>query len=72
MNEVIVFLIGQAIAIIGGLITIYVKTTLKLKELEIRVTMIEKEDARMTDKLDKIERAINNLSIQLQNKADRE
>lgn len=72
MNEVIVFLIGQAIAIIGGLITIYVKTTLKLKELEIRVTMIEKEDARMMDKLDKIERAINNLSIQLQNKADRE
>jgi len=72
MNEVIVFLIGQAIAIIGGLITIYVKTTLKLKELEIRVTMIEKEDARMMEKLDKIERAINNLAIQLQNKADRE
>jgi len=72
MNEVIVFLIGQAIAIIGGLITIYVKTTLKLKELEIRVTMIEKEDARMMEKLDKIERAINNLAIQLQNKVDRE
>lgn len=72
MNEVIVFLVGQAIAIICGLITIYVKTTLKLKELEIRVTMIEKEDARMMEKLDKIERAINNLSIQLQNKADRE
>ena len=66
------FLVGQAIAILGGLITIYVKTTLKIKELEIRVTMIEKEDARMMDKLDKIERAINNLAIQLQNKVDRE
>lgn len=66
------FLVGQAIAILGGLITIYVKTTLKIKELEIRVAIIEKEDARMMEKLDKIERAINNLAIQLQNKADRE
>lgn len=72
MNEVGIFLVGQAIAILGGLITIYVKTTLKIKELEIRVAMIEKEDARMMEKLDKIERAINNLAIQLQNKADRE
>lgn len=72
MNQLGIFLVGQAIAILGGLITIYVKTTLKIKELEIRVTMIEKEDARMMDKLDKIERAINNLAIQLQNKVDRE
>jgi len=72
MNELIVFLIGQAIAIMGGLIAIYVKTTLKIKELEIRVEMIEKEDAYMMDKLDKIERAVNNIAIQLQNKKDRE
>jgi len=72
MNEVIVFIVGQAIAILGGLVTIYVKTTLKLKELEIRVEMIEKEDAYMMEKLDKIERAINNIAIQLQNKQDRE
>jgi len=72
MNEVIVFIVGQAIAILGGLLTIYVKTTLKLKELEIRVEMIEKEDAYMMEKLDKIERAINNIAIQLQNKQDRE
>ena len=72
MNDVVIFLVGQAIAILGGLITIYVKTTLKIKELEIRVAMIEKEDARMMDKLDKIERAINNLAIQLHNKQDRE
>lgn len=72
MNQLGIFLVGQAIAILGGLITIYVKTTLKIKELEIRVAMIEKEDARMMEKLDKIERAINNLAIQLQNKVDRE
>lgn len=68
----ITFLVGQAIAIIIGLITIYSKITLKLKELEIRVSMIEKEDDYINEKLDKIEKAINNLAIQLQNKKDRE
>lgn len=72
MNEIVVFLAGQAIAIVGGLIAIYVKVTLKLRELEIRVEMIEKEDDYINQKLDKIERAINNIAIQLQNKKDRE
>ena len=72
MNEIVIFLVGQAIAILIGLITIYTKITLKLKELEIRVEMIEKEDDYINEKLDKIERAINNLAIQLQNKKDRE
>jgi hypothetical protein len=72
MNEVVIFLVGQAIAIIAGLITIYTKISLKLKELEIRVEMIEKEDDYINQKLDKIERAINNIAIQLQNKKDRE
>ena len=68
----VTFLVGQAIAIVIGLITIYSKITLKLKELEIRVSMIEKEDDYINEKLDKIEKAINNLAIQLQNKKDRE
>jgi chaperonin cofactor prefoldin len=72
MTDIVLFLVGQAIAIIIGLITIYSKITLKLKELEIRVAMIEKEDDYINEKLDKIEKAINNLAIQLQNKKDRE
>jgi chaperonin cofactor prefoldin len=72
MTDMVTFLVGQAIAIIIGLITIYSKITLKLKELEIRVAMIEKEDDYINEKLDKIEKAINNLAIQLQNKKDRE
>lgn len=72
MTDLVLFLVGQAIAIIGGLIAIYVKVTLKLRELEIRVEMIEKEDDYINQKLDKIERAINNIAIQLQNKKDRE
>ena len=65
------FIIGQAIVIIIGLIRIYVKISLKLKELEIRVSMVEKQDDNLSKKLDNILDQINKLAIALQNKQDR-
>lgn len=65
------FIIGQAIVIIVGLIGIYVKISLKLKELEIRVSMVEKQDDKLSKKLDHILDQINKLAIALQNKQDR-
>jgi uncharacterized protein YoxC len=65
------FIIGQAIVIIAGLIGIYVKISLKLKELEIRVSMVEKQDDQIYKKLDHILDQINKLSIAMQNKQDR-
>jgi uncharacterized protein YoxC len=65
------FIIGQAIIIIAGLIGIYVKISLKLKELEIRVSMVEKQDDQIYKKLDHILDQINKLSIAMQNKQDR-
>jgi uncharacterized protein YoxC len=65
------FIIGQAIVIIVGLIGIYVKISLKLKELEIRVSMVEKQDDNLSKKLDNILDQINKLAIALQNKQDR-
>jgi uncharacterized protein YoxC len=65
------FIIGQAIIIISGLIGIYVKISLKLKELEIRVSMVEKQDDQIYKKLDHILDQINKLSIAMQNKQDR-
>lgn len=65
------FIIGQAIVIIIGLIGIYVKISLKLKELEIRVSMVEKQDDNLSKKLDNISNQINKLAIALQNKQDR-
>ena len=65
------FIIGQAIVIIIGLIGIYVKISLKLKELEIRVNMVEKQDDTLSKKLDHILDQINKLAIALQNKQDR-
>ena len=65
------FIIGQAIVIIAGLIGIYVKISLKLKELEIRVSMVEKQDDTLSKKLDHISDQINKLAIAMQNKQDR-
>jgi uncharacterized membrane protein YciS (DUF1049 family) len=65
------FIIGQAIVIIAGLIGIYVKISLKLKELEIRVSMVEKQDDQIYKKLDHISDQINKLAIAMQNKQDR-
>lgn len=65
------FIIGQAVVIVIGLIGIYVKISLKLKELEIRVSMVEKQDDNLSKKLDHILDQINKLAIALQNKQDR-
>lgn len=72
MDSLIIFLIGQAITIVIGLVSIYVKVSLKLKELEIRVNVVEKQDDLISKKLDTIANQISNLCIQIQNKQDRE
>ena len=69
--SLIVFLIGQALTILVGLISIYVKVSLKLKELEVRVSMVEKQDDIIAKKLDNILETINKLAIELQNKQNR-
>ena len=72
MQSVVIFIAGQAIFILIGLISIYVKVSLKLKELEVRVSMVEKQDDIIANKLDQIQATLNNLAIALQNKQDRE
>jgi uncharacterized protein YoxC len=71
-QNIVVFMAGQAIMIIIGLISIYVKVSLKLKELEVRVSMVEKQDDIIAKKLDHILDTINKLAIALQNKQDRD
>jgi uncharacterized protein YoxC len=72
MQSLVIFIAGQAIFILIGLISIYVKVSLKLKELEVRVSMVEKQDDIIAKKLDQIQETLNNLAIALQNKKDRE
>jgi uncharacterized protein YoxC len=70
-QNIAIFMAGQAIMIIIGLISIYVKVSLKLKELEVRVSMVEKQDDIIAKKLDNILHTINKLAIAMQNKQDR-
>jgi uncharacterized protein YoxC len=72
MESIAIFLAGQALAIIIGLISIYVKVSLKLKELEVRVSMVEKQDDIIAKKLDNIQNSLNKLFVALENKQDRE
>lgn len=72
MNNLIIFLVGQAVAILTGLIGIYVKVSLKLKELEVRVSVVEKQDDQISRKLDTIANQLTSLLVQIQNKQDRE
>lgn len=67
-----IFLVGQAVAILTGLIGIYVKVSLKLKELEVRVSVVEKQDDQISRKLDTIANQLTSLLVQIQNKQDRE
>lgn len=71
MDSIVIFIAGQAIFILIGLVSIYVKVSLKLKELEVRVSMVEKQDDIIAKKLDQIQATLNALSIDLQNKQDR-
>ena len=72
MENLVTFIVGQSILIAGGLIGIYVKISLKLKELEIRVNMVEKQDDQIYKKLYHILAEINKMAIALQNKQDRD
>lgn len=72
MESIAIFLAGQAIVIITGLVSIYVKVSLKLKELEVRVNMVEKQDDIIAKKLDNIQHSLNKLFVALENKQDRE
>lgn len=72
MSEgLVMFLCGQAILIFYGGISIYTKISLKLKELDLRVSIIERQDNKITNKLDQIYEKVNKIEIELQNKQDR-
>lgn len=73
MNQaIILFISGQAIALIGAGFTIYTRIMVKLKELELRVKMVEKQDDSIMKKLDDLQSSINDVKVSLENKLDRD
>lgn len=84
MNQsLIIFLVGQAIVVTTALIRIYTMMMLKLKELDLRVASVEKQDDElkhkldsfkegMYEKLDDLWKKINELTLEIQNKQNRQ
>lgn len=77
-ERAIIFLISQGVITIGAFITIYVKMSMKLTELDIRMKVsenrlkdVEETDHEMNGKLDKILERVTNVQIELQNKENR-
>lgn len=60
-----------AVAMIGGMVSIYVRMETKLKELDVRVKNLEQTDAKMNEKLDKIMDDISWIKLALKDKQDK-
>jgi hypothetical protein len=71
-ESILIFLIGQAIAVLTVVISFYVRTTTKLRELELRINLAEKQDHQVLEKLIEISTQITDLRIEMQNKQDRD
>ena len=61
----------QTIGFAIGLFKIYSDLQVKLKELDMRLGAVEKQDDEIYAKLDKIMDKLSSIEIALQNKADR-
>ena len=71
MQAWIVTAIVQTIIFVLGLFKIYTDLQVKLKELDMRLIAVEKQDDEIYLKLDRLAEAVNELKVLLQNKADR-
>jgi hypothetical protein len=77
-ESLLIFLVTQAFNILGGIIGIYVKVSIKLKELDIRqgvvenrVLGVEKQDNVIIEKLDDIKDDVSQIRVDMQNKQNR-
>lgn len=65
--DMVVWAVGSVASVLG----IYMRMEMKLKELDIRVKSLETTDQKMNDKLDRIMELVNEIRLELKDKADR-
>jgi len=63
--------IGLCVAFIGAALIFWKTTDVRLSALELRMTMKEKSDDVINQKLDKLQEGVNDVKITLQNKQDK-
>jgi hypothetical protein len=71
-QEIIGIVITQSILFVAALFKIYSDIQLKLKDLDMRMTAVEKRESDMDKKLDKIIDAVIDIKIELKDKLNRD
>ena len=70
-QPMILTVVIQSILFAIGLFKIYTDVQLKLRELDLRLTQVEKVDNSMTESIKRIEKMITEIRLEMKDKADR-
>lgn len=70
-NGVLVGMVSEGIFLLVLIVSNHVKTMGRLRELEVKVRQMEKQDERVIEKLDEIKDDISEIKVSMQNKQDR-
>jgi hypothetical protein len=70
-GDMILTIVIQSIAFAIGLFKIYTDMQLKLRELDMRLTQVEKVDNDMTQSIKRIEAMIIELRLEMKDKANK-
>jgi hypothetical protein len=71
-GDMILTIVIQSIAFAIGLFKIYTDMQLKLRELDMRLTQVEKVDNDMTQSIKRIEAMIIELRLEMKDKANKD
>ena len=71
MEMWVLTIIVQSVGFAIGLFKIWSDIQVKMRELDIRLKAVEKQDDEIYAKLDRLAEAVNDLKVLLQNKMDR-
>ena len=65
-------LLVQSVAFIGAFAKMFTDMNIKLKELDIRLSSVEKKDDEIGNKLEKIFASLNDIKLTLKDKQDKQ
>jgi chaperonin cofactor prefoldin len=68
---ILVTIVIQSIVFVGALSKMFTDMKIKLRELDLRVRTLEKKEDEIGDKLTKIFDALQDIKLELKDKADR-
>jgi hypothetical protein len=71
-NEIILTILFQSVAFIGAFAKMFTDMKIKLKELDIRLSQVEKKDDEIGNKLEKIFSSLNDIKLTLKDKQDKQ